>query len=263
MFEELHNEPIQWTVRAYIGKELSYKYQAMLHTVLELKAVVVSDTGFSDLWSSISLYERRSTVESSYSIVFGLAFHRYTMQSCSPSADRFINCCTCAYCHYLSLSLIMRVARASVSTAYLKTHKASQNNWQLTFHLPFSYKHGAETGRSRLTLRAQPSPSPSLHHGSVQHQQHAAFNGNSAPSLIKWMEKREHAMSEHLQTSAMWESEVAALWSWLLWIQRLMCAAPYRIAPSLSLLSDSPSAATRPSSTLCHQQLMLQHYEEV
>lgn len=45
MFEELHNE--QWTVRAYIGKELSYKYQAMLHTVLELKAVVVSDTGFS------------------------------------------------------------------------------------------------------------------------------------------------------------------------------------------------------------------------
>lgn len=214
-----------------------------------------------DLWSSISLYQRRSTVESSYSIVFGLAFHRYTMQSCSPSADRFINCCTCAYCHYLSLylSLIMHIARASVSNAYLKTHLKTPDN----SHFTCPFLANMELKLADHALPCVPNP---LHRrvctmaGSVQHQQHAAFNSNSAPTLIKWMEKREHAMSEHLQTSAMWESEVAALWSLLLWIRRLMCCSVSNRPLPLSLLSDSPSAASRPSSTLCHQQLILQHY---
>ncbi len=55
----------------------------------------------------------------------------------------------------LSLSLIMHVARASVSTLTWKRTrhlKAPGSCRQLTFHSPFSRKHGAETGRSRLCV---------------------------------------------------------------------------------------------------------------
>lgn len=141
----------------------------------------------------------------------------------------------------LSFSIIMHVARTPLPTAYLKTLKTSQSTWKLTFHLPLSYKHGAETGRSHLTLRAQSSSSPSLHHGSVQ--QHSAFNGNSAPSLIKWMEKRETSTNLRDAREQCGGSVVqAALNS----ASNVSGAAPYRIAPSAP-----PFAASSPSSSLC------------
>lgn len=79
-----------------------------------------------------TIRKAQQLVHAPHSAVFGLALQRYTVQSRSPSAERFINCCTCAYCCFsLSLSLIMHVARASDSTVNLKTHKASQSTWQL------------------------------------------------------------------------------------------------------------------------------------
>lgn len=141
------------------------------------------------------------------------------------SVDRSINRCTCAYCPP-SLSIKRALLHLPLTWKHT-THLKSPGNSHPTRRFP--HKHGAETGRSRLILRAQPSTSPSSRHGCVRHQQHAAFSGTNAPRLIKWMLKREH-----LQTSAMREREASALCSWLLWIQRLMCAAPYPIAPSLS-----------------------------
>ncbi len=151
----------------------------------------------------------------------------------------------------LSLSLIMHVARASVLLTWKRTRnlKAPGSCRQLTFHSPLSRKHGAQTGRSRLTLRAQPSPSPSLHYV----QQHAAFNDNSTPTLSKRMEKR--ACEERTFTNL--RDMVVALWSCLLWIQRLMCALLLRVPPSLL------SCQTRPSSTPWHQEPPLQRYQEV
>ncbi len=253
-----------------IYREWAVLYQATLHTVLELKTTVGSDTAFSHNASEKTSeaqphYQKSSTVGSctpfSCFRPCPPPVHNAIMQSISWQIHQLLHLRILSSLS-LSLSLPHHARRARFCLyANLKTHKASQSTWQLqAAHISLALFSQTWSWNWQITpLRAQPSPSQSLHHGSVQ--QHAAFNDNSAPTLSK--RRRKESMRganiykpPRCERARWWlcgpDCFEFSVWCVLLRIESL----------PPSLLSCLFSRA-RPSSTLCHQEPLLQRYEEV
>lgn len=173
------------------------------------------------------------------------------MQSCSPSADRFINCCTCAYSR---LSLFPSSC-ASVSTANLQNaqgvlkHLAGSShislalflqtwswNWQIT---PYPACPTLSIGEFAPWQRSAPATC------SIQRQQRAEseqMDGEKRAceerTFTNLRDARERRGGSVVLTALNSASDVC-------------CSVSNRpLPPSLPLLSDSPSPAPLPPSAI-------------